>query len=502
MVRAPLLAAVALLLVTASVARLVTNFHDEPLWHSQWHLHDETERDEYWMRTSAVSDHLGVQGAWLRFNVTGRGVYLAVVDDGVDVAHPEFAHADIAAGWDYNDNDANPSPRTHDSHGTQSAGVATAHHNGVCGLGTAPGATLVPVRLIASPVSDLVESDGLTHGIDYVDIYSNSWGPVDDGRHLDGPGPMTLAAMNAAVRDGRNGRGAVYVWAAGNGRQWLDSCSYDGFASSRLVVSVGAVSYFGTTTFYSEWCPSLLVVAPSSSSGTGPEDTRHIATTQPHGRFGESDGDCCTDFGGTSAAAPMVAGVVALMLEARPELGWRDVQWLLADTARRTDTEHASWALNGAGRWYSAAYGFGVVNATAAVERALTWPLLADERYVSLRTADPVTLSDEVFAEPTLFHFDVDSSQDGEVEFVELYATVEHARRGDLEITLLSPAGTRAELARPHDDDSADYPRWRFGARSALGERATGRWTVAVRDVIPNRLVGRVVELELRVWVH
>ena len=491
------------LLVTVCCA--VSTVHREPLWHAQWHLHDSSEVDDYWIRTGLVGDHLGVQTAWSRFNVTGRGVRVAVVDDGVDVAHPEFAGAyDASLAWDYNDDDPNPSPRVHDSHGTQSAGVATGHVNGVCGVGTAPGATLVPVRLIASPITDLTESEGLSHHSELVDVYSNSWGPVDDGATLGAPGPLTLAAMYHTVRTGRAGRGSVYVWAGGNGRQWMDSCSYDGFASSRLVVAVGAVSYFEEATYYGEWCPSLLVVAPSSS-GAGPDDKRRIATVQPHGRFGESDGDCCTDFGGTSAAAPMVSGIVALMLEARPELRWRDVQQVLALTARRNDPAHASWHQNAAGHWYSPAYGFGVVNATHAVETALEWALLpgGDGRYVSVRTPEDtdVALSDQVFAAAQRFELTIDPVYDGRVEFAELYVTIEHPRRGDLEVVLVSPSGTRSELAKPHEDENADYSRWLFGSRAVFGEQAAGTWTVTVRDVIPNGLHGRVEALELRVWL-
>lgn len=492
-----------LALVGAVLAAVADPYRREPQWNSQWHLHDPSEPDEYWLRTGLAVDHLGVQTVWRRLNVTGRGVRLAIVDDGVDVAHPEFASAyDAELAWDYNDQDANPSPRVHDSHGTQSAGVATGHLNGVCGVGTAPGATLVPVRLIASPVTDLAEASGVTHRSDVVDIYSNSWGPADDGQTLGAPGPATLAAMTAAVETGRRGRGVIYVWAGGNGRQWGDMCSYDGFASSRLVIAVAAVSYFDEATYYGEWCPALLVSAPSSS-GAGPDDKRRIATTQPHGRFGESDGDCCTDFGGTSAAAPMVAGVVALMLEARPQLGWRDVQHVLAASARRNDPTHPSWHRNAAGRWYSPAYGFGVVNATAAVELAQSWTPLPSARSVAVRTTAEhwTELSDAVLNPGTDFPLELDAVYAGRVEFVELFVTIQHPRRGDLRIVLTSPAGTRSELATPHDDPNADYSRWRFGARNALGEQAAGTWVVHVQDVIPNGNRGAVHELELRVWV-
>ncbi len=489
---------VVLLFIALASARSL--YHQEPQWERQWHLHDQSEPDEYWIRTGRIKDHLGVQTVWTQFNITGRGVRLAIVDDGVDITHPEFRDSwDSDLAYDYNDDDTNPSPRVHDSHGTESAGVAVAHLNGVCGLGTAPGATLVPIRLIASPVSDLIEADGLSHRYDKIDIYSNSWGPPDDGRHLDAPGPVTAAAMQTVVSRGRGGSGGIYVWAGGNGRQWLDSCSYDGFANSRLVVCVAAVDYFGQATYYGEWCPALLVSAPSSSV-TAPDDKQRVATTQPHGRFGESNADCTADFGGTSASGPMIAGVVALLLEDRPALGWRDVQHVLALSARKNDPDHMSWQQTAAGLWYSHAYGFGIANATAAIELSRRWTLLDDERYISMRTAPYRTVGNTVTSGAEEFEFVV--SDDGVVEFVDVYVTIEHDRRGDLDIWMTSAGGTRSQLALPHNDEQADFNRWRFGSRAPLCEQATGTWTVGIRDAVPNRFEGVVVEVELRVWVH
>lgn len=496
--------ALALIACLVAVTAATSAYQREPLWKQMWHLHDASEADEYWIRAGLVPDHLGVHTVWTKFNITGRGVRIAIVDDGVDVAHPEFSTVySQALAWDYNDDDPNPSPRVHDSHGTESAGVATGHLNGVCGLGTAPGSILVPVRLIASPVSDLVEAEGLAHHSNVVDIYSNSWGPPDDGLHLDAPGPLTAAAMYQTVSQGRGGRGGIYVWAGGNGRQWLDSCSYDGFANSRLVITVAAVGYLDTATYYGEWCPSILVAAPSSSA-SGPEDKQRIATTQPHGVYGTSPGDCSADFGGTSASAPMVAGIVALMLEARPALGWRDVHHILALTARKNDPDHVTWHTNGAGHDYSMAYGFGVVNATAAVERSLVWSLLGPERYVSVRTPSDFFASplDAVLAPPVRIELVVGPEQAGLVEFVELYVTIEHPRRGDLEVVLLSPAGTRSELASAHSDTGANYDRWRFGSRAPFGESSVGTWVLLVRDVIPNRISGTIYEAELRAWLY
>lgn len=478
----------------------------EPLWLQQWHLHDQTERTDYWARAGVAPDHMGIIGAWRSFDVLGRNVVVAVVDDGLDHVHREFAECyNATLSHDYDGNDDDPSPRIHDSHGTEAAALVSGRANGVCGVGVAPASTLVGIRLIADPVSDDIEARGLTHRDDAVQVYSSSWGPSDDGMRLDGPGPITQSAMQDAVDNARNGLGTVYVWAAGNGRQFMDSCNYDGFANSRIVVQVCAVDYFGRDTPYGEWCSALLVCAPSSGA-RGPTDSQRIATAQPHGMFGESPGDCSTDFGGTSAAAPLVAGVVALMLEARPQLSWRDVQYVLAMSATRNDLSHHTWMQNGAGHWVSHAYGFGVVNATAAVELSLVWPLLDRDtyRYVSVHT-DPETyipLDEHALVAPTRVEFVIDDRETLEVEFVEFYLSVEHPRRGDIEALLFSPSGTRSELALPHGDNNPHFDRWRFGSRLSLGEAAAGTWVLTIRDALPNVLTGAFVEGELRIWGH
>lgn len=489
-------------------ARLVSSLRAEPLWGQQWHLHDGSEVADYWLHSGAAADQLSVLTTWRTQQVFGRGVVVSVVDDGLDHIHREFHDSyQPTLSWDYNGNDPNPEPYVHDSHGTQAAALASGRLNGVCGLGVAPLSKLAAVRLVADPISDAIEAHGLTHADTDVDVYSCSWGPIDDGQRLDGPGPVTMMAMHAAAeQEGRGGLGTVYVWAAGNGRVWLDSCNYDGFANSRIVLPVSAVDFFGRDTPYSEWCASAAVSAPSSGT-RGPLETHRIATAQPHGSFGESNGDCSNSFGGTSAAAPLVAGAVALVLEARPDLHWRQVQRVIIDSATRNDITHSSWVQNGAGRWHSPAYGFGVVNTTAAVlrARAIDYDLEAEharyraERVVAPPDQFPLAIHDGFPFQDTVITLDVSASE-LRIEFVEIVFTAEHPRRGELEVFLRSPAGTLAVLAQAHLDAGANYDSWVFGARTFLDESPTGQWTLTVRDALPSAYRGSVLGVQLNIW--
>ena len=161
----------------------------DPAFPNQWHL----------------SGPLSVQavGAWrpsppLR-PCTGQGVTIAVVDDGLQTAHPDFRDKWVPQGSrDFNGDDADPNPSPTQSHGTSAAGVAAAAaNNGVCGCGVAPDAGVSGIRLLGGDTTDLMEAQALGYRRDLNAVFSNSWGPVDDGPRYEGPGPLTLGELTS-----------------------------------------------------------------------------------------------------------------------------------------------------------------------------------------------------------------------------------------------------------------------------------------------------------------
>ncbi len=446
----------------------------DPLFVNQWHL------DNYGQGGGTAGEDANVAYAWTQ-GYTGAGTVIGIVDDGLQHAHPDLSLNYLAgASWDFNDNDADPAPNvTSDFHGTSAAGVAAARDDGSsCGVGVAYRSQLAGLRLIAAPTTDAQEASALTHAPDSIHIYSNSWGPADDGARLEEPGPLTKQAVAEAVVNGRGGLGSIYVWAGGNGLASNDNVNYDGYANSRYVIAVGASDNTGVQSWYSEPGAPLLVNAPSNGGTLG------ITTTDLLGANGyntAAGGDCTGDFGGTSSAAPLVAGTVALALQANPALGWRDVRHILLATAAQNDPGNTDWTTNGAGRHVNHAYGYGRVDAGAAVTAAQqrVHNLLPETSVDSGTLSVNVPIPDN---DPTGVTQSYLVSQNIIVESVEVVFSATHGYRGDLRVLLTSPAGTQSVLAETHIDGNIDYTAWTFRSARHWGELSAGTWQLKVSD--------------------
>ena len=379
-----------------------------------------------------------------------------------------------------------PPDQLYQFHGTSVAGVAAATgNNGVGVTGAAPEASLAGIKWKNSisgvepddpkyaELLDLQEAKALSYKNQEIDIYNNSWGPPDDGRTLEAPGVKTLAAIEESVQKGREGLGNIYVWAAGNGLEDNDNANYDGYANSRYTIAVGAIGADGVQSYYSEPGAPILVTAYSN------DDTVGVTTTST-GKVGGDHNQYTNDFGGTSSAAPLVSGVVALMLEANPNLTWRDVQHVLATTAVQNDAKDADWTLNGAGYHVNHKYGFGAVDAAAAVSAAKAWKTVLPE--MSATSGDIQVNSfvpdNRALGLTSLIHF----GQNLKLESVEVVFDAKHEYRGDLQVTLNSPDGAQSILAEKRDDSGNDYSKWTFSSVRHWGESSLGDWLLQVAD--------------------
>ena len=311
-------------------------------------------------------------------------VIIAVIDDGVDLTHEDLQGDKFVPGYDFYDNDADPAAvaENEDYHGTAVIGVAAANgNNGIGVTGIAPGCRIMPIRLVAGHTSDEQDASAI-HFAAYNGawIISNSWGPPDGNPFIQGdeliyPLPdIVRAAIDYAGDSGRGGKGCVICWAAGNGNEPV---GYDGYASYEKVLAVGACTDQGRKAYYSDYGPELDVCAPSDGGKTSGIWTTDYMGTEGYNQGGSLSGDRAGNytsaFGGTSSAAPLAAGIAALILSREPDLTREEVVQRLRSTADRIDLRSARYNLAG----QSIRYGSGRINAYAALTGRTRHPQLA-----------------------------------------------------------------------------------------------------------------------------
>ncbi len=439
---------------------------------SQWHIKNTGQGG----RTPGVD--VNVEPAW-DAGFTGQGVVVATVDNGVDYTNGDISpNYSPTLSFDFAGGDADPKPEATvgNWHGTAVAGlIGGAANNGTCGAGVAYDALLAAIRGGGLPINDSQAAAMLGFQQQAIDIYNNSWGPSDSGTSLGAIGALTLASIQNGVATGRGGLGNIYVWAGGNGRTAGDNVSFDAYASLRQVIAVAAVEGSGIFSSYSEPGTPLLISTPGGTIGGD------IYTTDIVGGGGADPGDCDGGFNGTSAASPIAAGAIAVILEANPNLTWRDVQHILVRTATKVNPGEADWSLNGAGRNINHNYGFGLLNTAAAVTLAQGWQnvgpeLSATSNLQAVNAAIPDNNATGVTRQVVM-------NGPLKVEHVELVFNAQHTFRGDIEVTLTSPSGTVSKMAVKRGNDSGDnFTNWKFTSTRHWDEMMQGTWTVNVKD--------------------
>jgi len=462
----------------------------DPLLERQWHLLNTGQSG------GVPGMDIGLQGV----RETGRGVLMAFVDGAVQLSHPDLVANVFTLNGRLPALDPSPPPappsatynpnagQWDDAHGTAVVGIAVASaNNSLGGRGVAPETKFVAYNGV---VTGLVAS-ALRSAIDLgADIVNNSWGSLDSSSgqsSYQSSDPAWRDAMTLALGQGRQGRGTVVVFAAGNGGLNEDS-NRDGYVNHPGVLAVGTVDHRGRPSSYAEPGANVLVSAPSMSLLRRTDAGADIWTTDIAGPRGLAAGslpenaDYAAFAGGSSAAAPMVSGVVALMLEANPLLGWRDVRWLLARSARPADLtpEQAEPSVMNA-QGFHPRVGFGRVHAGDAVSAARNFAGLSAERRCDsgLQGVDQAIGDSPAPALITTTRFEGCDLKI--VESVQLTLEVDHAYVADLDVVLISPSGTRSQLAKPHSCPAnvsgpcGDLSRgWTFHSVRHMGESLRG----------------------------
>ena len=461
----------------------------DPLFPEQWHLHNK----EYHVHS------INVGHVW-KYVGSGKGVTVAIVDDGIDTSAKDLKDNFNSEGsWNFYDHKADPTPQNPMKcpHGTRSAGVVAAARNGICGVGVAHSSNVSGIRMLGGGgLAEADEAEAMSYRPQVNDIYSCSWGPTDNGEKMFGPPLLVKRAMHQNILTGRGGLGSVYVFATGNGGEKGDNCNFDGYTNSIYSITVGSVMRNGHHPPYAEKCAANLVSTYSSGEVKGKQHYIHTVDV--------GEDRCWNKFGGTSASAPLAAGVFALALEKRPDLTWRDLQHIAVESASNEGLHDAE--RQGMHK-FSHKFGFGKVDAQLLVELARKWKNVAPQSW----WYGPVMAIDEdipqgarglkktINVKPMELH---QANFHDRLEHVTVTLTVDHTRRGDLSVDLISPSGTVSHLAtlRSRDNATVGFDNWTFMSVACWGERASGKWEVIVRDTEKNEHRGKLVQWSLELY--
>lgn len=354
----------------------------DPLQADQWHL-----RNTGFHRNTSLGFLAGADArvfeAWAVAGTRGRAdVVVAVIDDGFDLGHPDLSTpGKVVHPWDFTRKTDKPIPDQGDWHGTACAGVAVAARGGGGVLGAAPDCSLMPVRWGLNLADAQIEA-----WFGYVtdkgaSVVSCSWGALNPNFPLS---TRAWRAIEKCATEGRGGLGCVVVFAAGNENSDVndpDHQTVSGFATHPRVIAVAASNSRDQRSTYSNFGKEISICAPSSGAGGwGILTSDVMGVVDDHFR-GYAEGDYTYDFGGTSSACPLVAGIAALVLSVSPGLTSAQVKTLFQDTARRIGP--AGDYVNG----HSIHFGAGCVNAAEAVKAILPTAQPAVARALGARQA-------------------------------------------------------------------------------------------------------------------
>ncbi|XP_033053659.1 proprotein convertase subtilisin/kexin type 4 isoform X4 [Trachypithecus francoisi] len=426
----------------------------DPWFSKQWYMNSEAQPD------------LSVLQAWGQ-GLSGQGIVVSVLDDGIEKDHPDLwanysphiptCPQDPLASYDFNDYDPDPQPRytpsNENRHGTRCAGeVAAMANNGLCGVGVAFNARIGGVRMLDGIITDVIEAQSLSLQPQHIHIYSASWGPEDDGHTVDGPGILTREAFRRGVTKGRGGLGTLFIWASGNGGLHYDDCNCDGYTNSIHTLSVGSTTQQGRVPWYSEACASTLTTTYSSGVATDPQIPvpdveRHAAPGGPR----------------VQAGAPAGRGL--------------EDQW------RRAPSE-PSLRLRAAGRRAAGRHRPHLAAHPAAEEMCRPGPEPPHAAGGSSPLDPPSPILPLIYIRKNVSACAGRHNSIRSLEHVQAQLTLSYSRRGDLEISLTSPMGTRSTLVaiRPLDVSTEGYNNWVFMSTHFWDENPQGVWTLGLEN--------------------
>lgn len=520
--------------------RMMTNnfVPSESTYLQQWHLHQRLKHSEFDTRSSA-----NCEAAWQHLQSYGdANVVIGVTDDGCRLDHRDFNSANKFAGWGYfeasqlvtvDDIDANSQKmyQAGANHGTACAGVAAGEADAILTVGAAPNCSLLPIKWESQgrflQISDSKLLTAINYMADKVDIISNSWGSSPRRSYAR---PVVQRIRQLAESGGRRGKGILFLWAAGNSNcpvqhtstqaipytngwangRWIGVRTSTRFVNNLVdipgVLFVAALASTAQRSHYSNYGTGIDLCAPSSNSHTyGRMRVRGLRVTTATGRTPSS---MRHDFGGTSSATPLVAGIAGLLISANPNLTALEVASILRSTASkdlnlagypRTPASsvdpNPSWDVSPVAPFHSPEFqntnhtdgtwspwfGHGRVDAHAAVMKALGHQPVSLQFKSNPNKRIPDSnqsgVKDPIVVEhcSTLARIAVD-------------VEIKHSWAGDLTISLIAPGG-QSIILQQRIGGSADNVNKRFDVtntpqlKQLINTDSCGTWQLHIQDL-------------------
>ncbi|MNK07803.1 Microbial serine proteinase precursor [compost metagenome] len=515
----------------------------DPLLKYAWHLKN-TGQAVFSANTGTAGQDIQLSDANTAL-YTGAGVKILISDDGLESTHEDLKE-NFLPGFSKNFTKSFPfnSDRTepiynNDNHGTAVAGlIAATQDNGRGSHGVAPGAQMCIANFLSAGVAQTT-AQMISQASGDFDIFNQSWGSAQS----------SFFALNSSyesqllygVTNGRSGKGSLYIKSAGNdfyvrvpavaNAIRIGNANLDGNNSVPYTIIVAASNALGQSSSYSSPGSNIWVSAPGGEFGgeAGFTDSPAMITTDRTGcqkgyatsvadsvisfEKGSSENSKCNytaTFNGTSSAAPVLSGTLALLLQANPNLTWRDIKHILASTSTQTamsasiphqrgvtspvnHTWEQGWVTNAAGYKFQNWFGFGNLNADAAIAMATSYTVNLGQQlqtrnsslqwYYSTGTADlalPIPDNSAVGAEST-----IDVKHNYRIEAVQIKVKATHTNAGQLGVELTSPQGViRSILLNINNslDGQSNLNLPVLLTNAFYGESSAGVWTLRVID--------------------
>ena len=398
---------------------------------------------------------------------SGRNVVIGILDDG------------LYDSTDLNVNESityftNTVPGTH---GSGCAAIAAGSNNNIGSIGIAYNSQITSLDILSGTGDCGIYIEALSYGSTHIYVKSNSWGEPDTYDHqlskLNRLCPTIFSEIEYQATYGRNNLGTIFVWANGNGGI-LQNSNFDSLANSIYTFSVQAISWQGNKIISISERGDNILVSAVSSTGYGYHPRQNSGNQW---------------FSATSGAAPVISGVIALILEVNPFLSRRDVEHILISSTYINDRLDKSWSQNQAGLWYSYFYGFGAINATKAVERAMDWFPVTE----SVNFVHNIDVNTNIINSWT-YSFYV--NRNIKLEHTNIQLNMYHPFINQLQIELTSPMNTTGYLVF-NNNDNARYNQYtdntyrdvsqsishRLDNVRFWDEGSQGNWTISMSNL-------------------